>query len=260
MRILVYSDLHLEFESKHTHFAVPGGLDYDVVVLAGDIHMDTRGIIWAASAFVGKRVLYVSGNHEYYHTLYPTQNVKMAKVADQHNHLDLLANSSVVIAGVRFIGTTLWTDFKLFGDSSYHTAEAMHQARISMADFSLIRYRLDGAMTPTDASRLFTESVRFLETELAKPHDGKTVVITHHLPSFTSVTPKFRESILSAAFASNLDRLVSQADLWIHGHAHESMDYHLDNCRVICNPRGYPAGETVKRENPDFRSDLIVEI
>ena len=44
---------------------------------------------------------------------------------------------------------------------------------------------------------------------------------------------------MSAAFASDLDRLMGKAALWIHGHTHDSFDYVLNGTRVVCNPRGY---------------------
>jgi hypothetical protein len=33
--------------------------------------------------------------------------------------------------------------------------------------------------------------------------------------------------------------LLPQADLWLHGHVHDSFDYWA-GCRIVANPRGYP--------------------
>ena len=60
MRIHLLSDLHNEF-SPFT----PEVLETDVVILAGDIDVKTRGVDWAKRAFSGP-VLYVPGNHEFY--------------------------------------------------------------------------------------------------------------------------------------------------------------------------------------------------
>jgi len=45
----------------------------------------------------------------------------------------------------------------------------------------------------------------------------------------------------------------------VHGHIHESFDYQVGNCRVVCNPRGYlqhGRGLENKRFNPALVVDL----
>lgn len=76
-----------------------------------------------------------------------------------------------------------------------------------------------------------------------------------------SVSERYKQELTSCAFASNLDFLVEQADYWVHGHTHDSFDYTLGKCRVLCNPRGYPINRmTGAYENPEFDSQLIVEV
>src|SRR5437899_1512335 len=111
MRILVLSDLHLELASLE----VPRGIDYDVAVLAGDIHSPgTRAVRWAQreSTFGGKPVVLVPGNHEYYNRCLDRELVEM-RVAAQGSNVHLLDRDTVIIDDVRFIGCTLWTDFLL---------------------------------------------------------------------------------------------------------------------------------------------------
>ena len=60
MRIHLLSDLHNEFSSF-----VPVLLDCDLVILAGDIDLKSRGVEWAKKTF-SVPVLYVPGNHEFY--------------------------------------------------------------------------------------------------------------------------------------------------------------------------------------------------
>ena len=64
----------------------------------------------------------------------------------------------------------------------------------------------------------------FLSEHLAEPFAGKTVAVTHHLPSLRSVAARFQGDLTNGAFASNLDHLVGQVDLWVHGHTHDSVD------------------------------------
>ncbi|WP_297505918.1 hypothetical protein [Ferrovum sp.] len=101
----------------------------------------------------------------------------------------------------------------------------------------------------------------FLERQLQAPFDGKTVVVTHHLPSFKSVAGRFQKSAMSAAFASNLDDLLGsdKACLWVHGHTHDSLDYEVKGMRVICNPQGYILSNS-RPENMDFDPGLVIEV
>lgn len=166
----------------------------------------------------------------------------------------MLDCGELVIDGVRFQGTTLWTDFKLFGESSREAVMAKCQRGLN--DFRLIHYGNLGAFSPIHAAEIFERDLAWLTAKLDEPFDGKTVVITHHLPSLLSVSARFKDDPCSAAFASNLDHLFGKMDLWIHGHTHDSVDYTVNGTRVICNPRGY-----WKRElNPRFIPDLVVEI
>src|SRR5687768_7021553 len=110
MRISVLSDLHLEFAPY-----APASVRADVIVLAGDIHVGVKGIQWAQSAFGDTPVIYVAGNHEYYRQSYPDHLKKMREAAEGTN-VRFLENASTEIEGIVFLGCTLWTDFKLFGD------------------------------------------------------------------------------------------------------------------------------------------------
>ena len=67
MKLLIYSDLHLEFDVPLLPRANGEENDFDVVVLAGDIHAPGfRGVDWASRMFEGKPTIYVPGNHEFY--------------------------------------------------------------------------------------------------------------------------------------------------------------------------------------------------
>ena len=242
---------------------LPAADKYDIVILAGDIHTQGRAIAWAAKTFPDKEIIYVVGNHEFYGAHINKMMMQLHEEAKAFPNIYLLDNNSAVIGGVRFIGCTLWTDFKLHGDSMESIGRCMHDAADCMLDFRAITFGSTGWMRPGDSVKLHLVSLQYLRDELAKPFDGKTVVVTHHLPSMRSVATRFEKDILSAAFASNLDDLIAQVDgLWIHGHTHDSFDYNVDRCRVLCNPRGYPQSSSIKSsyENAAFRSDLIVEV
>ena len=69
---------------------------------------------------------------------------------------------------------------------------------------------------------------------------------------------RFKDALLSACFASELDYLFGKMDLWVHGHTHDNLDYEVKDTRVICNPRGYVTYNC--RENFDFKPGLVIEI
>lgn len=110
MKLLILSDLHTEFAD----FVPEAGVDFDVCVLAGDIATKGRSAAWAAEAFAGKPVVLVLGNHDYWGSNL-TKAVAQARADCESTQVQLLHNNSVVIDGVRFVGGTLWTDYRLTG-------------------------------------------------------------------------------------------------------------------------------------------------
>ena len=247
MKLHILNDLHIEFED----FALPE-TDANVVVLAGDIGVGMEGLRWAEARFRDRPVIYVPGNHEFYHhDIALIDALKTEAPANIH----MLNDDQAVIDGVRFLGSILWTDFALFGEAEKFFA--MQTARQQMTDFSIIQNHAQ-RFTPEDAIRLHTASRDWLAAMLAEPFDGKTVVVTHHAPSSQSVHPRYARDLLTPAFASNLENLMGgdRAALWVHGHMHESYDYEVYGTRVVCNPRGYAPNAL----NPDFRPDWVLKV
>ncbi len=241
------------------NLGLPDPSAYDIVVLAGDIHGHTHAIHWAARTFL-KPVVYVPGNHEFYGANYHGLLAELRRCAAEYSQVHLMDNNAIEIDGVRILGTMLWTDFMLYGSDLGTVGRCLHDARHGILDFDRIRFIGGNLLTPADTVRLHRESTAFLSEALNKPFDGPTVVVTHHLPSMLSVSDRFKRDLMSAAFASNLDHLVAKADLWIHGHTHDSFDYRIGKCRVVCNPRGYPDRLKNRYENPGFNPAKIVQV
>jgi len=255
MKIRLMSDLHLEFGPLVLN---PAG--EDVLVLAGDIGVATQGGDWAIqqSRKLGVPVVMIAGNHEFYGGRQPRGDIQSVcddlheLAAKSGGALTFLQNESVEIAGLRFVGTTLWTDYNLFGDPP----GAMMAARRGMNDFRLITTTEKRPFTPAIALYEHQQAIEFLTKEFKKAKPN--VVITHHAPSGQSIAEQYARDEYSPGFASNLDALVesSGAALWVHGHVHSSFDYTIGKTRVCVNPRGYFAREI----NPDFNIELIVEV
>ncbi|OUL37796.1 phosphoesterase [Nostoc sp. T09] len=247
MKIQILSDLHIEFQP----FTIPN-TNADVIVLVGDIHLREKGVKWAIENIHNKPVIYVLGNHEYYGSAYP-KLVNKLKDYSSGTNIYILENDLITIEDVTFLGCTLWTDFKLF-DNAYI---ASYEASQNMTDFKKIRLSPQySKLKPVDTVEIYRKSVSWLKNTLSSL-SGKIVVLSHHAPSKKSIPSEHQEDILSAAYASNLDDLVSEsgANLWIHGHIHNHLDYRIGSTRVICNPRGYP-----DELNTLFEPNFFVEV
>jgi Icc-related predicted phosphoesterase len=248
LRIRLLSDLHLEFAAW-----TPPPAKQDVVVLAGDIHNGLAGIEWGAAHFECP-VLYVPGNHEFY-------GAQMAPLREAWRtarlpaHVHVLDNARIEIGGVRFLGTTLWTDFALERD----VERAIAAASRSMADYVAIRHG-DRLLNARDTLALHRECLDWLRGALAEPFAGKTVVITHHCPHRGSIAPQFKNAATNPAFVSDLSELIARfpIDLWLHGHTHASRDYRVGDTRIVCNPRGY--AHQLLPENAAFAPGLVVTL
>lgn len=242
MKLQIYSDLHLEFAQYY-----PTPSDADVVILAGDIDIKSRGVQWANEVFQCP-VIYVCGNHEFYgghidHTLR-----KMKEAAMPHVHV--LENEVLILDQTRFLVTTAWTDYSSTGD----TVASKRAAYEGMSDFAVIRadesYR---RLSPVDLIAKSRTAYAWLTQELEKPFDGKTVVVTHHAPALDHVGDDHPENLI-AAYANDWPELLGKADLWIYGHTHVAVDFIKNGCRLVSNPRGYPNQQT------GFDPSLLIDI
>jgi predicted phosphodiesterase len=256
MRVRVLSDLHLEFADF-----VPAPLDCDVVVLAGDIHQGTAGMPWARRHFPGLPIVYVPGNHEYYGHDWDRLADDMQRVARAHD-IHLLDRGIVTLGDVRVLGCTLWTDFDLFGTE--RRADSMNAVGRALFDY---RYILTAGrrIVPEETRERHLRDRAWLDAQLAPAGVAAwraTLVVTHMVPSQRSTAERFRDLPVSAGFASHLDALVARADAWIHGHTHDSYDYRLESCRVVCNPRGYRRTKHARDvfENNAFNERLVIEV
>lgn len=230
LKIRIYSDLHIEFH-RFDPPAVPA--DIDLVILAGDIDKKGRGVRWANDTF-NCTTVYIVGNHEFYDGHLDRTLQKMRDAAAPHVHI--LENESLVMGNIRILGTAAWTDFSSTGDQ----VAASNVAREWMNDFKYIRtdssYR---RIRPQDIIEKNRAAKNWLAEELATPHEGKTIVVTHHAPTPTVVGSK-HEGHLNAAYSNDWPRLIEQAHLWVFGHTHKAVDVELSGCRIVSNPRGYP--------------------
>lgn len=262
VRIQLASDLHLEFlengfpQSRLVEPA-PGA---DLLVLAGDIHNGVKGI--EAFADWPVPVVYLAGNHEFYdHDWESTR--RDLRAACTGTRVTFLDNDAVEFEGVRILGCTMWTDFRLRGSTQ---AQAMAAAERGLMDYHAI-CTTSGLLSAQQTLADHEQSRAWLEGELAQPFNGKTVVVTHHGPHPLSIHPRFVGNPLNPGFISDLTPLLRDADLWMHGHTHDSFDYQIGRCRVVANPAGYILNRAAATadlnfvfENGKFDPGLVVEV
>lgn len=275
MKLRIHSDLHLEFEyaeRRLTNECVPPLPDDadTVLVLAGDIMSNYRAHIrkhphldeytpWIRDKINRfKAVIYVLGNHDYWNAGHWQDVVAYWKgMSTRFSNFHVLANDHVVVDGVRFLGTTLWTDLS-------NPIYAMQAD--GMNDFNYIKVNRGGGRWSKwnigDWNQEHQKAIGFFEEELAKEWTGKTVVVSHHAPTVQSISDRFAGKAINCCYYTNLERFMWYNDitLWCHGHIHNSVDLvigdEIQSTRVICNPRGY-FGEEL---NPEYDPTKLVEI
>ena len=271
MKIQLLSDLHLEAHPDFQPRPAPGA---DLLVLAGDIGSYQRGSRLREDDFGLGRfsprhgwpvpVLYVPGNHEYDHLDFDETHAWLRALCDA---LDIrwLERETLVLDGVRFIGTTLWADFDALAlqpgepEPTLATLLRKRHKAYRAANFYLEKAASLRHGVPWLAEgwrELALECQAWLTEALAQPFDGTTVVVTHFAPSLRSADPRYGLTPGTAGFCNSLDPLLAHADYWLHGHLHCPHDYVERGCRVLANPLGYAS----KGEQAAFRENWLLEL
>ncbi len=278
MKIQLLSDLHLE---RYPHWLprhVPGA---EVLVLAGDIGSYQAGSLLEAGDFGLTRfsprqagcpwqhVLFVPGNHEFDSLEYEVTRQRLRELCGQLG-ITWLDREVALLDGVRFVGTTLWSDFDAF---ARHEKSLSGQLTVRDKAFRAANFYLRKNTTLVRGEPLLAEPMRelalscqaWLQHTLATPFDGHTVVVTHFAPTLHSADPRYGLAPGTAGFCNGLDELLPLADLWLHGHLHCPNDHvqqgHTPDgrawrCRVVANPLGY----INKGEQAQHRRDLLIEL
>ena len=302
MKIQLLSDLHLEVHPGWVATPAPGA---DLLVLAGDIgsyqpgsHLAQRlDSDFGLARFSPKHgwptpVLFVPGNHEYDGMDFDGAHARLFETCARLG-ITWLEREVIVwpelrkqalpqraapptSQAIRFIGTTLWSDFDALGplnnsppssiNSSAHSAATALTQQLKSRDksFRAANYYLRKTGTTRHGLPMLAEAVReqalvcqdWLAKALAEPFDGTTVVVTHFAPSLLSADPRYGHSPGTAGFCNALDELLPHAQLWLHGHLHAPSNYVLGGCRVRANPLGYAR----KGEQSAFEAALCIEL
>jgi hypothetical protein len=306
MKLQLLSDLHLEVHPGWTPQPAPGA---ELLVLAGDIGSYQEGTLLRDEDFGLARfsplqgwptpVLFVPGNHEYDTLDFDQAHARLRQTCERLGIIwlerevitwaQILAQSPHPAGAqalnapkpqsLRFIGTTLWTDFDALGPltpkpstdmgahtkaSSAPTSALTQQLKARDKAFRAANYYLKKTASSRHGAPMLAEQVReqalqcqaWLTQALNEPFDGDTVVVTHFAPSLLSADPRYGMTPGTAGFCNALDPLLAQAKLWLHGHLHAPSQYISQGCRVVANPLGYAR----KGEQAAFKPALCLEV
>jgi len=284
MKITLASDLHLEFSDCYD---IKNENNADVLILGGDImiaedlhdHPHVPSIYeYGSFAELGRKqkrvqtfrdflkrmsnlfphVVYVAGNHEFYHGKWVKGIQYLRDECSQFPNVHFLERDSIKIDDVTFVGGTLWTDMNK-GDPL-----TLHAVRDMMNDFRIIKNDEKGYtnLKPADTVIRHRETLAYIKTVIAEKHDEKFVVVGHHSPSFQSAHEQYKhETLMNGAYHSDLSEFIldhPQIKLWTHGHTHHCFDYVIGETRVVCNPRGYQSDGY--SENTGWNPNIILEV
>jgi predicted phosphodiesterase len=275
MKISVASDIHLEF----------GDIDLvntdnaDVLILSGDIciaaDLDMRDRRQTELGFARWRsemfheffercvanfphVIYIMGNHEYYHSDFATALDEMRRKLAHLPNLYILEREIKVIDDVTFIGGTLWTDMNNMDTLTlYHMRSMMNDFRVIQNSTTPVHFRTQegefktrvGKFSPEEAVEEHVKMKQYIEvvTAMLGKNPNKYVVVGHHSPSRKSTHEMYvHDTVMNGGYSSDLDEFIMdhpEIKLWTHGHTHHPFDYMIGETRVLCNPRGYHGHE-----------------
>jgi Icc-related predicted phosphoesterase len=249
MKVRVVSDLHLEFnyedEASHLKLVPPQDEDAEtVLIVAGDVCPIKYGERRIPTFFQGvssrfKHVVYVLGNHEHYGWDF-SSTIDAARELIAADNVSVFGSKvdEVTIEGVRFIGATLWTSMNAHPEIARVVESTLH-------DYHLVQLN-SHHLYASDTIEAHLAAVDDLEKALVGRDNSKTIIVSHHLPTFQAVSPRFmktsRDRIISHGFASNLDELIIRLKprAWVFGHTHDPYFGSIGETELFCNPHGYP--------------------
>jgi predicted phosphohydrolase len=250
MKLQYCSDLHLEFpENRKFIKDNPLQVKGDVLVLAGDImlfaHMDKHEVFFDGLSDKFETVYWIPGNHEYYHF---DASQKSGVLNERiRSNVFLVNNVAIEKENVRIIFSTMWSKIS----PAYEW-----QIERGMSDFRVIKYN-GSRFSALQYNQLHQNSLDFIGGELNKPFEGKTVVATHHVPTFLNYPEMYKGSVLTEGFAVELFDFIqdSNIDYWIYGHHHSNVpEFVIGKTQMLTNQLGY----VIQNENREFKNDKFI--
>lgn len=250
MKLRIMSDLHLDVNADH-HLSIKDLETFTII--CGDISAYFNKTSKWLNRYI-KNGVFVAGNHIVYNE--SSHSLQYFLQQYEKNYplsapLSFLNDNYKIVENIVFVGGTLWTDYKLYGDET----QDLHQwwATKYLNDFRFGKFnpahnpkheniKLLLKLRPEHCVLMFQKTLAAIDAACKQFPDKKIVVVTHHAPSQKSIPEQYKNDAISPAYASNLENFIldhPNIRLWCHGHIHTASDYQIGNCRIVCNPRGY---------------------
>lgn len=249
MKLRLLSDLHFEGGEHKELYKSQGE---DVLVLAGDIHVGAEKEWTTLKRFAEEQpnIVYVMGNHTFYHQDYNDTCRKLEDWA-KFTSIKILNPGTVYYdpklrklvhpgtpippEAIAIVGGCLWTNFRNDELSKMIAAQGIN-------DFRLIEYD-NRYFSPNDAAQLFEQQYGYIKYQYENIK-AKKLIVTHFLPATECIDPQYlgcATSTLNDYFANDLGDWISYLEdtTWMFGHTHSNVDIKINNTRLIANPYGY---------------------
>lgn len=232
MKLTLMSDIHMEFWEDIPRLiqnVVDITPNSDIIALAGDIGVlahnydDIRDLLVKLSA--KGRVVMAVGNHEFYGRSFECGDESACALRRELSsykniHVNTGPPEWIKAGDYNLLVGTLW-----FTDCLFDAFE-----KSCLSDF-----RVKGL------EKYIYQYNTYFKNILEQTCRPNIITITHHAPTFKSVSPKYAGSSLNRFFCNDLDYLLEKVTLACHGHLHDAVDYTLGDTRIVSAPMGYPA-------------------
>lgn len=255
--LALHSDLHLELQAEPAGWLTPVP---DILVLAGDItRMDLAGeyLLNLSRQFPDMQIIYVPGNHEYYHLNNMRESEKqLRQCLSITPNVHFLQCDTVDILGYRFIGCTGWSQMTGLGID--RQKEAANRVEGLINDFRVIGIDGHNLFTAENCIDLADEQYAWLQSVLEESKDSNVIVVTHFAPSLRVANPNFPVDEITSYFCASFDPLIEKfkPEMWLFGHTHANFDTRIGRTRVVSNQKGYGL-ECVESYHPEWFCELV---
>jgi predicted phosphodiesterase len=260
MLIQYLSDIHLEFfDSDHVDYNYFFVKSAEHLVLAGDIGYPTdnnyKNFIKDCSQLFNK-VFIIAGNHEYYINKPMSEvNNLISIICSEYNNVFFLNNTEYKLTdNIVILGTVLWSKINNL-DKKY--------VELYVNDYKKIKDENNNLITAQYINNLYNQNFEWLRTKVEEhqKNNNKIIIITHHSPSYKSISPKYKNYQGNSAFANNLDNFIINnqgVKYWLFGHTHSHVTLNIKETMCLANPAGYI--EDSGFENKEYKSNATIEI
>jgi len=234
VRIQYCSDLHLEFDQNSRHVSEnPLTVTGDILILAGDIvPLHDEFLSHSFFRYISdnfRQIFWVPGNHEYYYS--DISDFDFSSGLKLLGNINIINNNVIEYEDIRLVFTTLWSEI------SPVNKKCIEQ---SVSDFECITHK-NKKFSVAEFNKLHHQSLDFLKNAVSDKK-GKTVIVTHHLPSPLCNKETHNNSIINEAFCSDLTEIIeeSKAAFWIYGHSHfNQKPVYIGDTIMLTNQLGY---------------------